>query len=425
MALSKPDQPRVVINQPQVAMIQDGARRRYMVPLALQEAGILERVYIDWFVRRGSIESGIAVLVGKVQPRLGRKMAERSCPELDPARVFRNPAMALGLRMKMPKFPSSEDSFIWASEQTAKWVLRKGFGNANALYGFIRNASPRAYATAKSQGLRTSGDQIIAPLEVEVAEMREQQKRWPGWSESETISLHAKYLAMERETWDRLDQITCMSEYVRDGLISVGVKPERITVIPYPWTETPGNQLQRQPRAGPNAGPLTVGFVGAVGLRKGAPYFLAVARRFDPKEVRFVMVGNVLIAPEILSKYRGQVEFPGSVARSQVQEWLGKFDVFFFPTTCEGSAGAVMEAMAASLPVLTSPNAGSRVRDGIDGFVCRYDDLDRFEQKIREFAADRDLALKMGSAARGRVLSYNLAAYQKDLREFFTNLVNR
>jgi hypothetical protein len=44
------------LNAPRVAMIQDGARLRYTVPLAMQRAGILERVYADWFVRKGSLE---------------------------------------------------------------------------------------------------------------------------------------------------------------------------------------------------------------------------------------------------------------------------------------------------------------------------------------------------------------------------------
>ncbi len=144
-------------------MIQDGARLGYLVPLALQEAGILERAYIDWFVRRGSAQEVLARLVSHVRPALGRKMLERSCPQLDPARMVSNTIMALRLRMRMPHFPTSEDSYIWASHETAKWVLRNGFGQANALYGFIRNAAPETFRAARERQMRTAGDQMIAP----------------------------------------------------------------------------------------------------------------------------------------------------------------------------------------------------------------------------------------------------------------------
>ena len=68
------------LNAPRVAMIQDGARRRYVVPLALQNAGILDRVFIDWFVRAGSIEEKIAGLGAKFRPQLGRKWPSGGAP---------------------------------------------------------------------------------------------------------------------------------------------------------------------------------------------------------------------------------------------------------------------------------------------------------------------------------------------------------
>ena len=117
--------------------------------------------------------------------------------------------------------------------------------------------------------MRTAGDQMIAPLEVEVAEMKRQIERWPGWSDQEAIDLHPEYLRFEQETWAELDRVTCSSEYVRDGLVSVGISAEKIEVIPYPWQDPSGGRPPREKKAGP----LTVGFVGAVGLRKGAPGF--------------------------------------------------------------------------------------------------------------------------------------------------------
>jgi glycosyltransferase involved in cell wall biosynthesis len=413
MQLVKPSQPRV-------AMIQDGARRRYLVPIGLQGAGILERAYIDWFVRRGSAQEAISRLVARLNPHLGQKMLDRSSAELDPKLVVSNAAMTLRVRMKTPHFTRSEESYMWASRQTAKWVLRRGFGNANCLYGFIRNAAPEVYRAARAQGLRTSGDQIIAPLEVEVAEMKRQVARWPGWNDREALEMYPKYLEFERETWESLDRITCMSEYVREGLESVGVNKDKIEVIPYPWIEAPGSYVPRQKKSGP----LIVGFVGHVCLRKGAPWFLEVARRFDPKRVRFVMVGNVVLDLGKVEPFREYVEFTGAVPRSAVKKWMEQFDVFFFPSACEGSAGAVMEAMGSGLPVITTPSSGSRARDGIEGIVRPCEDVDAFEQAIRRFDDDRDLMLKMGQAGRQRVESFDIRAYEAELRRFFGKLLS-
>jgi glycosyltransferase involved in cell wall biosynthesis len=78
--------------------------------------------------------------------------------------------------------------------------------------------------------------------------------------------------------------------------------------------------------------------------------------------------------------------------------------------------------MGAGLAVLTTHNSGSRVRDGIDGFIRSCDDIDGFEQALRNLDDDRDLLLRMGESARARVLAYDLNAYQSELSRFFQGL---
>ncbi len=130
-----------------------------------------------------------------------------------------------------------------------------------------------------------------------------------------------------------------------------------------------------------------------------------------------------MLSPEKLEAFSGRVKLTGAVPRSEALEWMRRFDVFFFPSTCEGSAVAVLEAMGAGLPVLTTPNSGSRIRNGLDGFICRYDEADPFEQHIRRLDDDRDLLRQMGESARQNLLAYDLGAYQARLSDFFDRLV--
>ena len=146
-------------------------------------------------------------------------------------------------------------------------------------------------------------------------------------------------------------------------------------------------------------------------LRKGTPYFLEVAKRLTSQKLRFVMVGPSALqeaAPRSLSK---TVQLTGRVNRAQVIKWLERFDILFFPSTCEGSAGAVMEAMAAGLPVVTSPNSGSLVRDGVDGFVRPYDDVEGYCHCIQKLADDSSLRLHAGVEARRSAEAVTLENY--------------
>lgn len=404
---------------PRVAVVQDGARLNYALPVALQRAGLLERVFAEWAAPPGSAEGVLARAVGRVAPGAGRRSAARWHPELDPARVERNPLLAARLRLARRRFDSDEAYFAHCSERVARWVLRRGWGAAGAVYGFVRNAHPRVFEAARAAGLAAVGDQMIAPAAAERRRLLAEVGRWPGWHRGGTGKALGLVDEVERRTWAALDRITCASEFVRGELLAAGVSADRVCVVPYPVPAAPGAAARRPPPAGP----LTVGFVGGVGLRKGAPYFAQVARRVAGGGLRFVMVGPVGLTPAGERDLReAGVELVGPVPRAEVAGWLDRFDVFLFPSTCEGSASAVMEAMAAGLPVVVSPESGSIAADGRTGFVRRFDDVDGQAEAVGRLAADPGLRAEMGAAARAAAAAHDLTSYSAQLVALLGNI---
>jgi glycosyltransferase involved in cell wall biosynthesis len=300
-----------------------------------------------------------------------------------------------------------------------RWVLRN-LRNANALIGFIRNIDPGLCAACQQRGLRTVADQMIAPAAVEIFEMDRQVATWPGWQSGYSKSRLDRVADYERRTWEHLDHVTCPSDYVRDSVIAQGVDSERASVLHYPIDDVSFPFIDRRGRTGP----MTVGFVGEVGLRKGAPYFFEVARRFDPTRVRFVMLGPVTLDASKVAAHRGPVELPGNLPRSSVSGWLERFDVFFFPTTCEGSAYALMEAMSSGLPVVTTPNSGTIARHGEEGLIADFCQTDTFTEYLTQLREDPEFRWKMGAAARRRYESVNLDQYSRGLHALFTRLLS-
>ena len=394
-----------------VAVVMDGARRYYDVARALARAGQLGHVYADWYARPGSPERVLARMVSKARPVLGRRLAERVAADLPPERVLRNPTLALWLAANRGRYPIVEDYYAWCSDRSAAWIRREGFGAATGLYGYIRNVHPRLFRQARRAGLRTVGEQMIAPAAVEFAEAERQAAAWPGWEDAPGSGAFTRLDRFERATWAEADCVVAPSEYVRAGLIGQGVPHERVRLVPYPAEIGPFQPVDRRGRPGP----VVVGFVGQVNLRKNAPLLFEVARRFDPREVRFVVVGKSTLKPEVVAAHRGQVELIGSVPRSEVAGHLAAFDLFLFPSVCEGSAAVVIEAMATGLPVLTTPNAGSPVVDGADGFVLAPHDAAAFVERIAELVADPERRHAMGQSARARVAGLTLDRYGQDL----------
>ncbi len=92
--------------------------------------------------------------------------------------------------------------------------------------------------------------------------------------------------------------------------------------------------------------------------------------------------------------------------RTDVPALLGMADVFVFSSMSEGLPLAVLEAMAASLPIVSFHLAGldDIVEEGQQGFQVAPRDSDALAAKVLEVVADRERAAAMGEAARQTVV---------------------
>lgn len=392
-------------------MIQDAARRRYALPATLHQSRKLAVMYTDFFLRPHSLEQWLYRLIACLNKSAASQFAARSHTHLHDATIRSWPLKMLLHRRQGRAFTNQADFYQHLAEVHARIITQQGYANANLLLGFIRNMHPTLLADAKAKGLITVGDQIIAPAAIEIQQARLQNQRYPDWQDDVIDQELHSFVAFEKQTWDQLDHILCMSQFVSDGLVSQGIAAERITLLPYPMDVTQFAVPDRSQRSGP----VTVGFVGAVNLRKGAPQFLHTARQFDPQQVRFVMVGQNHLKPDKLQPFAKHVEFAGRMPRGQIKQWLEKCDIFFFPSTCEGSAGAVAEAMAMGLPIVTTPNAGSQVRDGIEGFIVSCGDMDGYHDALADLIDNPGKRLAMGKAARDRAMAFDMPWYQNAL----------
>jgi glycosyltransferase involved in cell wall biosynthesis len=401
-----------------VAVVQDGARLHYAVPLALQRAGCLRLMFSEWFIKRGGISSKFLRVFNLFDSRKMRALLERRCDEILPSVVRTNAVLAYRQKRELRRQKTKEAAYQWSSAATGKWIRHVGVADANVLMGFIRNIDPLLCQWARQRGVLTVGDQIIAPSRIEAKEASIQAQRFPDFEPPGDKPDYDLVTEVEEATWRELDRITCASEYVRQGLREQGIAEDRIHVAPYPVDAGKYFVPDRKGRRGP----LLVGFVGAVSLRKGAPYFFEVAKRLAGPNLKFVMVGPVQFRDEVIRSRGDRVEVVGRMPRSQVADWLGRFDIFLFPSTCEGSAGAAMEAMACGLPIVASPNSGTIVREGVDGFNRNYDDIDALAECVQRLAGDENLRLEMGREARRQAELTNIDRYGEQLRQIIQSV---
>ena len=104
-------------------------------------------------------------------------------------------------------------------------------------------------------------------------------------------------------------------------------------------------------------------------------------------------------------------------------EEYARADVFVLPSLSEGMALAHLEAMAAGVPVIATPNCGSVVRDGVDGFIVPVRDREMLAARIEEIVSDRQLRERMSINARQRAQEFSIERYGERLLAVLAPLV--
>ncbi len=351
---------------------QLGARMHYGVPRMLARAGMLERLYTDLYAGP-AIRRGLSAIPTK---RASGRLLTRHSTDLPDASVVAFPVFGIryAARLRLVRNESERwGAYLWAGSKFANLVCSAGLGSASAVYAY-NDTALEILRAARTLGLTTVLEQTIAPLAIEFALLETERAKFSDWEPPSVWTLLSKRCVRQREEWAEADLIICGSDFVADGIRQEGGPMDRCRVIPYgvgsfghPSCSIPPLGEAKTRNKSPHT-PLHVLTVGAVGLRKGTPYVVRAAREMG-KSAQFRILGPIHLAADVRSEVGNHVQLLGAVPRNEIQKHYEWADVFLLPSLCEGSATSTYEALTAGLPVICTPNTGSAVTDGVDGFI--------------------------------------------------------
>jgi glycosyltransferase involved in cell wall biosynthesis len=377
-------------------VVQVGARMNYAVPALLSQAGMLERLYTDIHAGDFLVRLGLSWLPVPIQPRVARRILGRQLPA-DVANKTRSVQIsAIHSFFRGPQ-PDS---------QLRQLLLSDGFGNATAIYT-LSNRDIEVVRAARNAGLFVVHEQILNPDVGRI--LREERKAYPGIEPQDSLDQVNDDEQRDFTQWREAHLLLAPSHFVRAGMARMGADPDKIAIVEY---GLPEEWLRNRPQPVPGR----VLFVGSVGLRKGNHYLAHAKRLLDhrriPTEVRVVGPAT----PGLLRhrEFQGP-HYEGQIPRVQMAEEFRRADVFVLPTLSDSFALVHLEALAWGVPVITTPNCGSVVRDGIDGFVVPIRNAEVIAEKIETILGDRDLRDWMSRNAKQRAREYTWTRYKERL----------
>ncbi|HMJ12709.1 MAG TPA: glycosyltransferase family 4 protein [Polyangiaceae bacterium] len=204
-------------------------------------------------------------------------------------------------------------------------------------------------------------------------------------------------LALHRSMMRHPDWFTTWSQWAKDSLVrDYGVDGNRVTILP------PGTTLSNFPdpsqRAARRPGPLRLLFVGGDFRRKGGDLLLEVFHTHLRQSCELHLVTSAEIpSGNGVFVYHGVKPHSAELLRLYAES-----DVFVLPTRADCLAVVLGEAMASSLPIITT-RVGAHaeaVEPGESGFVLDVDDARALRESIEQLARDPELARRMGRRSR-------------------------
>jgi colanic acid/amylovoran biosynthesis glycosyltransferase len=160
-------------------------------------------------------------------------------------------------------------------------------------------------------------------------------------------------------------------------------------------------------------------YTGRLSAAKGLPILFQALQQvvLQHPDLVLTLVGDgpdrkALEALAIELKLTPHIKFVGYQSQHAVCQYLQNTDIFVLPSFSEGLPVALMEALAAGVPVITTPIAGisELVEHGINGYLVPPGAVEPLAQRIVQLLNDPNLRQQLGQEGRFKVeQEFNLA----------------
>jgi len=161
------------------------------------------------------------------------------------------------------------------------------------------------------------------------------------------------------------------------------------------------------PRDDVECEPGLVGFVGRLAPQKNLPALIEAMAGLKGARLRLIGEGpQQRDLSELAKRYRVEVEMLGPIPHENLPRLLAECEIFILPSLYEGLPKALLEAMAAGLPVIATKVQGSGgvIRHRQTGWLCEDTSVDSLRKALIALLEDSRLRTQIGRAARQYVV---------------------
>lgn len=232
---------------------------------------------------------------------------------------------------------------------------------------------------------------------------------------------HTKILQRYKKALSFCDFIITESDYAYNRYLHYGYLKEKLFQLPS------GVDIDRfifNPLRYEKQKKIVFLYVGTICSAKGIPHLIEAWKLLQTSQASLILCGDIDSSMSHVIKDAQQgcntIQLAGYV--SNPSEYYQRASVFVFPSLSEGMARVTLEAMACGLPVITTFESGSVVRDGFDGFVIESSNAKILAKKMSYFIDNNNEIQRMGINARKRAEHFTWEHYSKHFSQIMDDI---
>jgi glycosyltransferase involved in cell wall biosynthesis len=208
--------------------------------------------------------------------------------------------------------------------------------------------------------------------------------------------------------FDNIDKVAALSDSDKKYLISIGVDPVKIVIIPNAINHEYLDNISYNKKMQEKNDEKILLYVGVLIKRKGVEYLI----RSIPDIIKHNRVSCIIVGK---GDYREQLEtlvdklnladniiFKGSVSTEELYFYYNTADIFVLPSVSEGLPTTILEAMYFGLPVVTTDIPG--IRDHFSDSAILVPPKNEKELANAIIRVLNDLPLRESLSGRGKEL---------------------
>jgi glycosyltransferase involved in cell wall biosynthesis len=256
-----------------------------------------------------------------------------------------------------------------------------------------------------------------------------------GWEENLASDFKSKntFNAIFINMINKANAIIVLASQFKESMMDIIDTPQKIIVMPTA-VDVVAFQIAETPARKDG---LKVLFLSRIIRNKGvfeiADSIERIIKKNQQLEIKFILAGDgedkkALESYVINKKVDKYVEFPGYVKGKDKADLFKASDLFIFPSYhAEGCPVAVLEAMAAGLPVVSTNVAALKeiIINGINGIIIEKQSAEQIVDAVNLLVNDIELMEKMGHNNRTRAKAeFDVPVIFKKLNRIYDNLID-